>query len=109
MDQQARLPALLRPMLARAGRPFDSQEHLFEIKWDGIRALAYVERGAYRLLSRHGQDLSEQFPELTVLAELPCGTVLDGELVVLRNGRPDRTASSGNCSLKSWPWRLSRR
>ena len=101
MDQQARLPTLLRPMLARAGRPFDSQEHLFEIKWDGIRALAYIERGAYRLLSRHGQDLSEQFPELAVLAELPSGTVLDGELVVLRNGRPDLSLIQGRSQLRS--------
>ncbi len=83
------LPKFLRPMLARPGRPFDSEQHLFEIKWDGIRALAFVEQAGYRLLSRHGRALGESFPELAVLADLPPGTLLDGELIVPRNGRPD--------------------
>ncbi len=83
------LPRFVRPMLARPGGPFDSPEHPFEVKWDGMRALAFVEREGYRLLSRGGNQLSEQFPELGCLAELPPGTVLDGELVVLREGRPE--------------------
>ena len=40
-------------------------------------------------MSRHGNDLTEQFPELACLAKLLSGTVLDGELVVLREGLPD--------------------
>lgn len=48
-----RLPAFIEPMLAKPGEPFDSGEHLFEIKWDGTRALAFIEAGQYRLLSRH--------------------------------------------------------
>ncbi len=40
MDNPPPLPTFLRPMLAHPGRPFDSDQHLFEIKWDGIRALA---------------------------------------------------------------------
>ncbi len=83
------LPRFVRPMLARPGGPFDSPEHLFEVKWDGMRALAFVQREGYRLLSRGGNPLSEQFPELGCLAELPPGTVLDGDLVVLREGKPE--------------------
>ena len=44
------------PMLAVSGEPFDSQEHLFEIKWDGIRALACVRRKALRLWGRGQAD-----------------------------------------------------
>ncbi len=82
------LPPSIAPMLAQPGTPFDSAEHLFEVKWDGMRALAYVEAGGYRIVSRHGNDITDRFPELGSLADLPAGTVLDGELVVLRDGKP---------------------
>ena len=47
------LPAFVSPMLAKKGEPFDSDKHLFEIKWDGTRMLAFVERDGYRLVNRH--------------------------------------------------------
>ena len=80
----SRLPRSIRPMLAKPGAPFDSVEHLFEVKWDGMRALAYIDAGGYRIVSRHGNNITDRFPELGFLANLPAGTVLDGELVVLR-------------------------
>ena len=83
------LPPSIAPMLAQPGTPFDSAEHLFEVKWDGMRALAYIDAGGYRIVSRHGNHITDRFPELGSLANLPPGTVLDGELVVLRAGRPD--------------------
>ena len=82
MPNNSPLPAFIRPMLAKPGRPFDSQEHLFEVKWDGIRATVYVERDGYRIMSRQRQVITDRFPELEFLAELRAGTVLDGELVV---------------------------
>jgi DNA ligase D-like protein (predicted ligase) len=84
-----RLPTFIAPMLAEVGEPFDSDEFLFEIKWDGIRALAFVEDGCYRLVNRRQIDMTDRYPELSILAGLPAGTVLDGELVVLRDGQPD--------------------
>ncbi len=95
------LPRFLRPMLAQPGRPFDSDQHSFESKWDGIRALAFVEEDGYRLLSRHCLALGELFPELAVLADLPPGTLLDGELVVLRRGRPDRSLIQSRHQLRA--------
>lgn len=86
------LPDSLPPMLAKPGKPFDSDEHLFEIKWDGTRALAFVEPGAFTLRNRHGQDLAPLFPELAFLAGLPPGTILDGEVVVLKDGAVDFSA-----------------
>ncbi|MFY9343846.1 MAG: hypothetical protein WAT39_15255, partial [Planctomycetota bacterium] len=84
------LPQHLEPMLARIGSAFDSPAHLFEIKWDGVRALTYVEAGAHRMHGRKRRDLAGRYPELAFLASLPAGCVLDGELVALRpDGKPD--------------------
>lgn len=83
------LPDFVAPMLATlVDEPFDSDTHLFEIKWDGIRALTFVEAGDYRALTRNRQDLKPSYPELAPLARLPDGTVLDGELVVMEGERP---------------------
>jgi bifunctional non-homologous end joining protein LigD len=61
-----------------------------EFKWDGVRAVAYVSGGSLRLLSRSGNDMTASYPEL---AQLPAMTgvpvILDGEIVALRDGRPD--------------------
>jgi len=83
------LPAFVAPMLAQPGAPFDADDHLFEIKWDGVRMLAVRDASGYRLVNRHRADRTAQYPELACLAQLPTGTILDGELVVLRQGRPD--------------------
>jgi ATP-dependent DNA ligase len=76
-------------MLAKPGVPFDSSEHLFEIKWDGTRVLAFVDSRGYRLINRHRADVTDRYPELGFLHDLPAGVVLDGEVVVLRQGKPD--------------------
>lgn len=90
------LPAHIEPMLATSGEPFDSPAHVFELKWDGVRAMAYAEDGALRLHGRRRRDLAGRYPELAFLAALPSGTVLDGELVVLQpDGRPDFGAIVG--------------
>ena len=52
------LPRFVAPMLAGASGPFDSDEHLFEVKWDGIRALAFVEGDGYRLFTRWGREVT---------------------------------------------------
>jgi len=83
------LPEFVAPMLATLiEAPFDSDEHLFEVKWDGIRALTFVEGGEFRALTRNRQDLAVPFPELELLRGLPSGCVLDGELVAFEGERP---------------------
>ena len=77
------------PMLAVAAEPFDSPEHLFEVKWDGVRALAAVECGGWRLWGRQQADYQPRYPEMDVLRRFPTGTVVDGELVALCQGRAD--------------------
>ena len=43
MTAEPPLPAFIEPMLATRGQPFDSQDYLFEIKWDGIRMMAFID------------------------------------------------------------------
>jgi bifunctional non-homologous end joining protein LigD len=75
-------------MLARLGEPFDSPDYLFEIKWDGIRALTFTSRGAYRLLSRNNRPLEKRFGEMSFLGDLNGGLIVDGEIVALEEGKP---------------------
>src|SRR5260370_7252152 len=83
------LPRFVPPMLVKAGVRLDSQEHLFERKWDGTRALGFVDSRGYRLVNRHRANVTERYPELGFLNDLPTGIVLDGEVVVLCQGKPD--------------------
>jgi len=82
----------LRPMLAVRAKPFDSPEYLFEVKWNGIRALAARHSDGWDLWGRDSVDYRTRYPEMQVLAALLPGTVLDGELVLLPQGLPDLKA-----------------
>jgi ATP-dependent DNA ligase len=85
----AALPKHLLPMLATSSKPFDDPGCVFDTKWDGIRALASVERRGWRVWGREGIDYTDRYPELEILRWLPPGTMLDGELVALRDGQAD--------------------
>jgi ATP-dependent DNA ligase len=74
------LPTLL-PMLATPARSFDSPDYSFEVKWDGVRALAAVEATGWRLWGRRAADYTARYPELAVLRRWPAGTPLRDSLV----------------------------
>lgn len=85
------LPRTIDPMRPRlAAGPFNSADWLFELKWDGIRAVALASAdGGTRVVDRHGGDLLPLVPELRDI-KLPPGTALDGEIVVCdRRGVPN--------------------
>jgi DNA ligase-1 len=71
--------------------PFDSDDWLFEVKWDGYRCLAYLSDHGLYLDSRNGHPLLPQFPGLSALqSALEAKTaLLDGEIVALKDGRVD--------------------
>ena len=80
------MPVIIQPMLATlVDKPFDDDEWLFEIKWDGYRAVAFIEDGKVRLVSRNQNDLTGEYPELRDLGEhvRARSAVLDGEIVAL--------------------------
>lgn len=84
------LSARISPMLAYFSPPFDSPRHLFELKWDGTRCLLFLDNGKIRLQNRRLEDITGRYPELAGLGgDLMARTaILDGELVVLADGRP---------------------
>ncbi|HXZ79471.1 MAG TPA: non-homologous end-joining DNA ligase [Terriglobales bacterium] len=84
--QPGPMPKAITPMLATlTDRPFDDENWLFEVKWDGYRALAYVDGGKLRLVSRNQNDLTAGYPELRDLpAHVKARTaIIDGEIVAL--------------------------
>jgi bifunctional non-homologous end joining protein LigD len=89
---RAPMPGAVRPMLATpTEEPFDSADWLYEIKWDGYRAVAFVTDGKLRLVSRNQNDLTAQFPELRDLPRFLKAqkAVVDGEVVAVdTQGRP---------------------
>jgi bifunctional non-homologous end joining protein LigD len=71
-------------------KPFDDPEWVFEIKWDGYRAIAFISDGKVRLVSRNQNELTGQYPELQSVASYIRGesVILDGEIAALdENGR----------------------
>ena len=86
------MPEQLKPMLARAGSlPVRDAGWAFEVKWDGVRALAYSEPGRLRLESRNGNDITASYPELRPLNRALSShhAILDGEIVAFdEHGRP---------------------
>ena len=65
--------------------PFDGADWLFEIKWDGYRAVAFIDNGKVRLVSRNQNDLTPRYPELKDLPQFvkAKNAILDGEVVAL--------------------------
>ncbi len=83
------LPTQVPPMLASLGQlPRDDTNWAYEIKWDGVRAIAYIEGGRVRMQSRNDNELTKSFPEFRAIGEFlgarPC--ILDGEIVVMGDG-----------------------
>ncbi|MGD0230248.1 MAG: DNA ligase D [Syntrophorhabdales bacterium] len=89
---KAPMPTHVRPMMATlVEKPFDRPGWLFEIKWDGYRALAEVREGRARLYSRNDKSLNAHFiPVVASLESLPFEGLLDGEVVVVdESGKAD--------------------
>jgi len=80
------MPLEIRPMMAQSSaQPFDDPEWIFEMKWDGYRALATIDSGHVNLWSRNGLRLDSKYP--LIVQELENlklkNAILDGEIVAL--------------------------
>lgn len=86
------MPGIIHPMLATlVDEPFDDDNWLFELKWDGYRAIAFIDADRLRLTSRNQNDLTKAYPELQELSQHVRArtAILDGEIVALDDqGRP---------------------
>ena len=81
--RKAAMPGAIEPMLATlAGQPPRGDEWLFEVKWDGVRAIVFMEREEIRITSRSGLRCERQYPELAVIPHQVSAreAILDGEI-----------------------------
>src|SRR5207248_13040 len=99
------MPRGVKPMLATLSElPPDDESWAYELKWDGIRAIAYCEVGHLRLESRNLREITSHYPELRALAaELGSReAVLDGEIVAFDDaGKPSFERLQGRMNLAS--------
>jgi bifunctional non-homologous end joining protein LigD len=86
------MPERVEPMHARLSTlPREESEWAFEVKWDGVRAIAYSQPGRIRLQSRNGNDVTPAYPELRALNRVlgSHSAILDGEIIAFdQSGRP---------------------
>ncbi len=81
----------LNPMLIKeTTAPFNSPDYIYELKLDGIRCLAYLNETSTDIRSQKNDQLIPRFPELAgIHAQVKGKCILDGELIVIKNGVPD--------------------
>lgn len=87
-----KLKSFIKPMLASLHeQPFDDDQWIFEIKWDGYRAVAEVAHGTVKLYSRNGLSFLNLYPKIAeALSQLQEEAIFDGEIVVINeNNKPD--------------------
>jgi bifunctional non-homologous end joining protein LigD len=97
--KRGQMPKGIRPMLATlVDKPFDDPDWLYEIKWDGYRALAFVQKGKVQLLSRNNKSFDKKFyPIYDILTGWKMDIVVDGEIVAL-----DDNGRSNFNTLQNW-------
>lgn len=81
----------IRPMLiGTEGQPFDSDEYIYELKFDGERCIAYLDRDKTILKNKRNILMLPKVPELAEIHKnVNVRCILDGELAVIKDGRPD--------------------
>ena len=80
----------ISPMLLYQVEPFDDKDYIFELKLDGIRCIAYIDTKSVVLQNKRFKDVTDIYPELKEMNKcVKHKVILDGELVVLTDGRPD--------------------
>lgn len=79
-------PMLLRELI----EPFDDEDYIYELKLDGIRCIAYIDTSCVVLQNKRYKDVTDIYPELSEMYKcVKKRVILDGELVVLTDGKPD--------------------
>jgi bifunctional non-homologous end joining protein LigD len=83
--KKSTMPEDLRPMLATlVNEPFDDPEWTYEVKWDGYRTIAYLNKGKVELRSRNNNSFIKKFyPVYNALKKWPVKAIVDGEIVVV--------------------------
>ncbi len=85
IGKKAKMPLSCKPMLATlVDEPFDGEDWIFELKWDGFRAMALLQENKVKLISRNGLSFNSRYPSIAEeIEKLPIEACLDGEIVVV--------------------------
>ncbi|HET9849240.1 MAG TPA: non-homologous end-joining DNA ligase [Candidatus Dormibacteraeota bacterium] len=90
--EKGSMPKTLDPMKAQlVDDPFDNERWLFEVKWDGIRLVTFIDGDTVTLQTRAGRTVNDEYPQLQAMTRLVKAkqAILDGEIVVFdEEGRP---------------------
>ncbi len=94
-----KMPVGIKPMLATlVDEPFDDTEWIYEVKWDGYRALGFINKGVVDLFSRNNKSFNDKFyPIYQALQAWSINAVIDGEIVVL-----NKKGGSNFGNLQNW-------
>ena len=97
--EKSPMPKRVKPMLATlVNKPFDDPDWIFEVKWDGYRAVAIMKAKSVALQSRNDKSFNEKFyPIYEALVKCNLHAVLDGEIVVI-----NKTGNSDFGALQNW-------
>ncbi len=91
-SRKEKLERFIKPMLAKeTDEAFDNKDWLFEIKWDGYRAISEIKNGDVKLYSRNGISFESRYPVVfNALKKIKHNAVLDGEIVIINEeGKSD--------------------
>ncbi len=96
---KSKMPVGIKPMLATlVDEPFDNTEWIYEVKWDGYRALGFINKGVVDLFSRNNKSFNDKFyPIYQALQAWSINAVIDGEIVVL-----NKKGGSNFGNLQNW-------
>ncbi len=97
--KKAKFPLTIKPMLAvLVNKPFNKEGWLYEVKWDGYRAISMMKKNKVEIKSRNDKSFTDRFyPVTSALKELKLNAVVDGEIVVL-----DEKGISDFGNLQNW-------
>lgn len=92
-----------KPMLLdEIDKPFDSKDYIYEMKYDGIRALIFADPKEIRIITRNNNDVTYLYPELKSICKLvKVKTIFDGEIICVYDGKPSFSKLQERSHLKS--------
>ena len=84
-EKNTSFPSDIKPMLATlADKPFDEEGWLYEVKWDGYRAVGYINNGEVNVCSRNNKSFNDKFyPVYEALKKWKINAIVDGEIIVV--------------------------
>lgn len=88
-------------LLKEIDEPFDSNDFIYEVKFDGLRACIFVGPNTFKIMNRHKKDITYLYPELQSIQKLVHeNTILDGEIISIQNNRPSFSKLQERSHLK---------